>query len=66
MDWIEQWFGLAPDGGDGTLEAMLVVVVAVVVLAAVTVLTRRGRGVIRTVLQALGLARRGERGGVGR
>jgi hypothetical protein len=56
MDWIEQWFGLAPDGGDGTLEAMLVVVVAVVVLAAVTALMRRGRGVVR----------RGERGGVGR
>jgi hypothetical protein len=23
MDWIERWFGLSPDGGDGSLEAWL-------------------------------------------
>ena len=23
MDWIEQWFGLNPDGGDGSLEWLL-------------------------------------------
>ena len=22
MDFIEQWFGLSPDGGDGSTEAM--------------------------------------------
>jgi hypothetical protein len=24
MDWIESLFGLSPDGGDGTTEAMIV------------------------------------------
>ena len=35
MDFIEQWFGLSPDGGDGSLEALWVgaLVVAVVVVA---------------------------------
>jgi len=35
MDWIERWFGLNPDGGDGSLETMLVVglIVCVVLLA---------------------------------
>ena len=23
MDWIERWFGAAPDNGDGTLELLL-------------------------------------------
>jgi hypothetical protein len=34
MDFIEQWFGLSPDGGDGSTEAVylaaLVVILAVV------------------------------------
>jgi hypothetical protein len=25
MDWIERWFGLSPDGGDGSIEALYVV-----------------------------------------
>ena len=25
MDWIEQWFGLSPDNGDGSLEVFIVV-----------------------------------------
>jgi len=36
MDWIEQWFGFAPDNGDGTLElvimALAVGIVAVVIV----------------------------------
>jgi hypothetical protein len=31
MDWIEQWFGFAPDNGDGSLELLIMVTVAVVV-----------------------------------
>jgi hypothetical protein len=23
MDWIERWFGIAPDNGDGSLELLL-------------------------------------------
>lgn len=35
MDFIEQWFGVSPDGGDGSLEALWIgaVVVAVLVIA---------------------------------
>lgn len=36
MDWIEQWFGFAPDNGDGTLElvimALAIGIVAVVIV----------------------------------
>ena len=31
MDWIEQWFGIAPDGGDGSIE-ILAAIAAVLVL----------------------------------
>lgn len=34
MDFIERWFHVAPDGGDGSLEA-LCLALAVVALAAV-------------------------------
>jgi hypothetical protein len=36
MDWIEKIFGISPDGGDGTLEALFVIV-TVVALAMVAV-----------------------------
>jgi len=35
MDWIEQWFGLAPDNGDGSVELLIMLTVAVVVAVAV-------------------------------
>jgi hypothetical protein len=35
MDWIEQWFGFAPDNGDGTLELMIMLVAVAVVTVAV-------------------------------
>ena len=28
MDWIEQWFGLAPDDGDGSLELLVMLAMA--------------------------------------
>ena len=33
MDWIEQWFGIAPDHGDGTLELLIWLVVAAVIVS---------------------------------
>jgi hypothetical protein len=45
MDFIERWFGLSPDGGDGSTE-VLYLGVAVVVLAIFL-----GRGQIRAMLQ---------------
>ena len=33
MDFIEQWFGISPDGGDGSLEALWTGAIVVVALA---------------------------------
>jgi len=38
MDFIEQWFGISPDGGSGATELLYVIVVAFIVLA---ILARR-------------------------
>jgi hypothetical protein len=27
MDFIEQWFGISPDGGDGSLEVLWVIAI---------------------------------------
>lgn len=35
MDFIERWFGVSPDGGDGSLELFWILAIAVVVLAIV-------------------------------
>ena len=35
MDWIEGWFGVAPDNGDGTLELVIIATVAAAVVVAV-------------------------------
>ena len=35
MDFIERWFGLSPDGGNGTTEASILVVLFVLVVALV-------------------------------
>jgi len=47
MDFIEQWFGLSPDGGDGSTEALIIVVAAVVVLASVAAFAMRRWGWLR-------------------
>jgi hypothetical protein len=33
MDWIEQLFGLSPDGGDGSTELMWLLAFVVVIIA---------------------------------
>jgi hypothetical protein len=35
MDFIERWFGLSPDGGDGALEALYLVAFVAVIAAIV-------------------------------
>jgi hypothetical protein len=35
MDFIEQWFGVSPDGGDGSLEVLWIVGIVVVIGAIV-------------------------------
>ena len=45
MDFIERWFGISPDGGDGSLEALYLL--AIVVVLAAIVFRARIRGLIR-------------------
>ena len=33
MDFIERWFGVSPDGGDGSLEVLWILAIVVVVCA---------------------------------
>lgn len=33
MDFIERWFGLSPDGGDGTTELMYIIALGAIVIA---------------------------------
>ena len=33
MDFIERWFGISPDGGDGSLEALYIIALVAVVAA---------------------------------
>jgi hypothetical protein len=61
MDWIEQWLGFAPDGGDGTLEAAIVIVVAVLVIAAITAVTPAGRRLVGKIRDSFE-ARKTQRG----
>ena len=47
MDFIEQWFGVSPDGGDGSLEALYLVALGVTV-AAVVLRKRISRAISRS------------------
>ena len=33
MDFIEQWLGVSPDGGDGSLELLYIAAIIVIALA---------------------------------
>lgn len=35
MDWIEQWFGLSPDQGDGSVEWLILLMCVVVAITLV-------------------------------
>jgi hypothetical protein len=51
MDWIERWFGLNPDGGDGSSETLLLVALVVV---SVPVVVRLNSKLRRRVASLLG------------
>jgi hypothetical protein len=46
MTWIEDFFGISPDGGNGMFEALLLVAVALILFAAL-VRVRRVRSARR-------------------
>ena len=41
MDWIEELFGVSPDGGNGTLELVIYLAVAFVVVSLATFVLRK-------------------------
>jgi hypothetical protein len=41
MDWIERWFGLSPDNGDGSVEALILFGIAAVVVVGVVTLRKK-------------------------
>ena len=65
MDWLEQLFGLNPDGGDGSMEALIIaaavlVAVTVVILAVPRLRTRVGDVVRKAVAELQALFKGGE------
>jgi hypothetical protein len=44
MDFIEKIFGVSPDGGNGVLEALILVAMTLVLLTVLTLSLRRVRG----------------------
>jgi hypothetical protein len=48
MDFIEQWFGLSPDGGNGSTELMYLTVLALIVV--VLARNRSLRAFVRRIL----------------
>jgi len=46
MDWIEQLFGVAPDNGDGSLELLIMLVVAAVIVVTVIWFVRPARNAV--------------------
>ena len=53
MDWIERWFNVSPDNGDGTLELLVFVVLFLVVAAFVASTRPAVRKVIRSGYAAI-------------
>jgi hypothetical protein len=45
MDWIERWLGFNPDGGDGTIEAAIVVALVVVGITIACIVSMRVRAI---------------------
>jgi hypothetical protein len=43
MDWIERWFGMSPDGGDGSLELLLTLIALTIVAIGVLAANARAR-----------------------
>jgi hypothetical protein len=51
MDWIERWFGVAPDNGDGSLEMLESLCAIAAGLAAFAYLYPRTRAYLTTLAE---------------
>lgn len=58
MDWIEQWFGLNPDGGSGSLEAGILAAVAMTIAAGVVCGSPKLRALALRMLRRITASRR--------
>ena len=52
MDWIESWFGVSPDGGDGTFELLIIVLAAAAIFVVALVFNRRLRASCQWLITA--------------
>ena len=50
MDWLEQWFGVAPDNGDGSLELLLVLAGATSIIGVVLYRSRAAQLAVSRLL----------------
>lgn len=50
MNWIENWLQVSPDGGDGSLEMLVLLVAATGAAALLMAFSRRARSLIRRVI----------------
>jgi len=50
MAWIEDWLQVSPDGGDGSLELLLMLIAAAGVTMALVAWSSRARSVLRRML----------------
>ena len=51
MDWIERWFGVSPDNGDGSLEMLISLCAIVGALIAIAYLHPRARAHLATLAE---------------
>ena len=51
MDWIERYFNVNPDHGDGTFEALIIILAALVVLASIPMVRRRFRALVTRIAE---------------
>jgi hypothetical protein len=51
MDWIERWFGVAPDNGDGSLEILISLCAIAASLAAFVYLHPRTRSYLAALAE---------------
>lgn len=47
MDWIERWFGVAPDNGDGSLELLIILTVATIIIVVALWRAPRSRAIVQ-------------------
>jgi hypothetical protein len=63
MDWIERWFGISPDNGDGTVEWLIIVAIVMIGVGALTLAFPQWRQMLLRLCNVLGIAQSSGRGG---